>query len=53
MAQVCTIENEQTVRLCKLESLLQEIAHRPDIWIGKSLCDQILLQLPGLSEQSE
>ncbi len=35
----------------QLELLLDEIAHRPDIWIGRTLCEQVLAQLPGLSER--
>jgi predicted nucleic acid-binding protein len=34
----------------QLELLLDEIVLRPDIWINTALCQQVLAQLPDLSE---
>jgi len=35
----------KVLSLAEVESLILEIAARPDIWIGETLCRQVLQQL--------
>lgn len=38
---------QQLLTLAETELLIQEIAARPDIWIGAKLCEQVLAGLKG------